>query len=185
MPGEKEILLTLSYEGNAEIYSLNLLTGRLRKVTKHFSDDVDPSISKDGRVMTFLSGRPGKAMIYTMDPRGREKDVKRISYVGKFNATPRFSPDGSEIVFASWVDNRFDLFRISVAGTGLVRLTKDFGSNEDPSYSNDGQFIAFNSLRVLSRKKASQHIYIMDRDGEIIKDITPKFRNCLSPRWSR
>ncbi|MFA6236428.1 MAG: hypothetical protein WC635_03790 [Bacteriovorax sp.] len=183
LPGGKSIALTLTVSGNAEIYEMDLESKVLRKITNHFSSDVDPSVTYDGKLMTFLSDRPGKAMIYTMDPSGEEKNVKRISFVGQFNATPRFSPDGKEIVFSSWLDNSFDLFRISSDGAGLSRLTKDFGSNEDPSYSNDGEFIAFTSQRVISRVKADQNIYIMDRDGDILGAITQGFGNCISPRW--
>jgi TolB protein len=179
----RSIALTLTNSGNAEIYEMDLESKNLRKITNHFSSDVDPSITTDGSLMAFLSDRPGKAMIYTLDPRGTEQNVKRISFVGQFNATPRFSPDGKEIVFSSWLDNSFDLFRISSQGEGLSRLTKDFGSNEDPTYSNDGEFIAFTSQRVLSRTKADQNIYIMDRDGGILGAITAGFGNCISPRW--
>jgi TolB protein len=154
------------------------------KVTNHFADDVDPSVSNDGELMGFLSTRPGPAMIYTLDPRGVEKNVKRVSYVGQFNATPRFNPHGTEMAFVSWVDNRFDVYRISRDGTQLVRLTKNFGSNEEPSYSKDGQFIVFTSQRVLSKFKAIQNLYIMTRDGEILGNITHQFGNCLTPRWS-
>ncbi|MGZ3787630.1 MAG: hypothetical protein ACXVLQ_03865 [Bacteriovorax sp.] len=183
LPGGKSIALTLTISGNAEIYEMDLESKNLRKITNHFASDVDPSVTYDGKLMAFLSDRAGKAMIYTMDPSGEEKNVKRISFVGQFNATPRFSPDGKEIVFSSWLDNSFDLFRISSDGAGLSRLTKDFGSNEDPSYSNDGEFIAFTSQRVLSRVKADQNIYIMDRDGGILGAITSGFGNCISPRW--
>ena len=183
LTGGKSIALTLTVSGNAEIYEMNIETQELRKITNHFSADVDPSITYDGSLMTFLSDRPGKAMIYTMDPRGTESNVKRISFVGQFNATPRFSPDGKEIVFSSWLDNSFDLFRISSEGQGLARLTKDFGSNEDPTFSNDGEFIAFTSQRVISRVKADQNIYIMDRDGGILGAVTAGFGNCISPRW--
>lgn len=183
LPGGHSIALTLSVSGNAEIYEMNLDSKSLRKITNHFASDVDPSVTTDGKLMTFLSDRAGKAMIYTMDPNGEEKSVKRISFVGQFNATPRFSPDGKEIVFSSWLDNSFDLFRIGSDGSGLSRLTKDFGSNEDPSYSNDGEFIAFTSERVISRIKADKNIYIMDRDGGILGAITQGFGDCISPRW--
>ncbi len=185
MPDGENILLTLSHVGNAEIFVMNLKTRKLRRITRHYAVDVDPSISVDGNLMAFLSGRAGKAMIYTLNPNGEEQSVNRVSYVGQYNATPRFSPDGKEIVFSSWLDNGFDLFRISSDGTGLSRLTKKFGSNEDPTYSKDGQFIAFSSKRVISRRKAVENIYIMDRDGEILGNLTHNYGNCITPRWSK
>lgn len=178
------IYLTLSFSGNADIYEMNLNTKKMRKVTSHYGDDVDPSLNREGNLMTFLSNRPGKAHIYTMNPTETEKDVKRISFVGKFNATPRFSPEGKEIVFSSWVDNGFDLYRIGADGNNLVRLTKDFGSNEEPAYSPDGEFIIFTSKRMVSRGKAVQDIYIMNREGEILGQLTKDFGKNFSPKWT-
>jgi TolB protein len=178
------IYTTLSFKGNADIYEMNLGSGKTRNVTSHYADDVDPSITKDGLLMTFLSNRPGRAHIYTMDPSAPDKGVKRISFVGQFNAAPRFSPDGKEIVFSSWVDAGFDLYRISSDGNNLVRLTKDFGSNEEAVYSPDGEFIVFTSKRIISRTKAVQEIYIMNRDGEILGQLTQNFGRCYSPQWT-
>lgn len=185
MPDNEHVTLTLSHKGSANLYVMNINSGSLRQITKSYAPDVDPSINRDADLMTFLSGRSGSAMIYTMDPSSLEKDVKRISYVGKFNATPRFSPDGQEIAFSSWLDNRFDIFRIGADGHNLSRLTKDFGSNEDPTYSPDGQFIAFTSQRVISQSEADQNIYIMNRDGDILGSITENYGNCITPRWSK
>lgn len=180
----KEIYLTLSFSGNADIYEMDLGSEKMRKITTHYGDDVDPSVTRDGRMMTFLSNRPGRAHIYTMDPSTPEKDVKRISFVGQFNATPRFSPEGKEIVFSSWVDNGFDLYRIDAQGNNLSRLTKNMGSNEEPNFSPDGEFIVFTSKRMISRNKASQDVYIMNRDGEIIGQLTQNFGRCFSPVWT-
>lgn len=177
------ILLTLTYTKNADIYRMNLQTKKVRRITSHYSDDVDPALNADGSIMTFLSARSGRAMIYTLDPHAVEKDVKRISFVGRFNASPRFSPDGKEIVFSSWVDNLFDIYKINADGKGLVRLTKNFGSNEEASFSSDGEFIIFTSQRVLSQSKAVQDVYIMNKEGEIIKKLTENYGKCLTPRW--
>lgn len=178
------IYLTLSFSGNADIYEMHLHSGKMRKITSHYGDDVDPSITKDGSLMTFLSNRPGRAHVYTCNPSDTEKDVKRISFVGQFNAAPRFSPDGKEIVFTSWVDNGFDIYRIGADGNNLVRLTKDFGSNEEPTYSPDGEFIIFTSKRVINRRKAVQDIYIMNREGEVLGQLTQDFGRCFSPQWT-
>ena len=180
----ENLYLTLSYGGNADIYEMNLTSGRKRKVTSHYADEVDPSLNKDGSLMTFLSSRSGKAHIYTMDPSQTEKDVKRISFVGQFNATPRFSPDGKEIAFTSWVDGGFDLYRIGADGNNLVRLTKNFGSIEEPAYSPDGEFIIFTSKRMKTKTKAVQDIYIMNREGEILGQLTQDFGRCFSPQWT-
>ena len=179
-----DVYLTLTYGGNADIYEMNLASQKLRKITSNYAEDVDPSVTRDGSLMTFLSSRAGKANIYTMDPRSTETDVKRISFVGQFNATPRFSPEGKEIVFTSWVDNGFDLYRIDATGNNLSRLTKDFGSNEDPVFSPDGEFIVFTSKRVLSRTKAVQDVYIMNREGEVLGQLTQDFGRCFSPVWT-
>ncbi len=179
-----EIILTLSsIHGNAELYRMNLNTKKLTRLTKSFAPDVDPSLNNDGTRLTFLSGRPGSPMIYLLTPTGLEQDVKRIGFVGTFNGTPRFSPDGKEIAFSAWLDNRFDLFKLNSDGTGLGRLTKDFGSNESPDYSKDGQFIVFTSKRVVSKRRADQNLYIMDREGKILGSITKDFGSCQSPRW--
>jgi TolB protein len=181
--GDK-IYFTMSYTGNADINEMDLRSGKIRKVTAHPADDVDASITQDGTLMSFLSNRPGRAHIYTIDPVGVDKDLKRISFVGEFNATPRFSPTGKEIVFSSWVDNGFDLYRISSDGANLVRLTKDFGSNEEPVYSSDGEFIVFTSKKLISRSKAIQDLYLMNREGEILGQLTKDFGKCLSPQWT-
>ncbi len=180
----KSIYFTLSKSGNADIYEMDLASKNLRQVTNHYAEDVDPTVTADGSYMSFLSNRAGKAHIYVMDPRGVEKDVRRISFVGQFNAAPRFSPDGRSIVFTSWVDQGFDLYRIDSQGNNLARLTKNFGSNEEPWWSPDGEFVIFTSQRVINRSKALQDIYIMNRDGEIVGQLTQDFGLCFSPRWT-
>ena len=185
LPGDKELVLTLTHSGNAEIYKLNLITKKIIPLTNHWAADVDPSVSPDGKKVAFLSSRPGKPMIYLMDLNGVEKGVKRVSFIGKFNATPRFSPNGRDIIFSSWLDQRFDLFRVSIDGNNLTRLTKDFGSNEDPTYSPDGELVAFTSQRIISEKKDVKNIYIMSKDGEILSQVTKDLGKCQSPRWSK
>lgn len=180
----QSVYLTLSYTGNADIYEMNLASKKMRKVTSHGSDDVDPSVTRDGSLMAFLSNRAGRANIYTADPTSTEKNVTRISFVGQFNATPKFSPDGREIVFTSWVDNNFDIYRISADGNNISRLTKGFGSNEEPIFSPDGEFIVFTSKRIISRTKATQDVYIMNREGEVLGQLTSDFGRCFSPQWT-
>ena len=179
----KDIYLTISHQKNADIYRMNLQTRAKKRLTKHPLDDVDPHINEDGSLMAFLSGRSGRAMIYTLDTTQKNAEPKRISFVGRFNATPRFSPDGKEIVFSSWLDGKFDLFRVGADRSNLVRLTKDFGSNEEPWYSPDGEFIVFSSQVVKSRTQATQVIWVMNREGEVVRKLTSEVSKSFTPRW--
>lgn len=182
-PDGNKVALALNQKDSTNIYELDLTTKGMRNITRHPSDNVDPSISQDGQLMAFLSGRSGAPMIYLLDPRGTEMNVTRVTFQGRYNGTPHFSPQGNEIVFSSWLDGRFDLFRLNRDGSGLVRLTKDFGSNEGAKYSPDGDFLAFSSLRIVSTKLAVQDIYIASRNGDILARVTKNLGRCMTPTW--
>jgi TolB protein len=182
-PGGEEIVLTLTHSGNAELYRMNIKSKSLFPLTRHFGSDVDPSISPDGKTVTFLSSRAGKPMIYTLDTEKTEYNIKRVSFVGDYNATPRFSPDGETIIFSSWLDNQFDLFRLNYKGMNLVRLTKDHGSNESPYFSPDGEFVIFSSQKILNDTQDVKKLYIMTKDGEILTKISPNHGKMESPVW--
>jgi TolB protein len=172
-PGnDNEVVLTQSFGGNADLYKLMIDSGRRIPLTRDPGIDVEPSFNADGSSMAFLSGRSGKAHIYMMPPLGGDKNAKRISFVGRFNASPKFSPDGKMIVFASWIDNNFDIVRINSDQTGLYRLTKGQGSHETPDFSLDSEFIIFTTQRIINRQKSEQNVNIMDKEGEFIRPLT-------------
>lgn len=43
---DNKIYLTLSFSGNADIYEMEIKSGKMRKVTSHYADDVDPSVTQ-------------------------------------------------------------------------------------------------------------------------------------------
>ncbi|MCK4448030.1 MAG: PD40 domain-containing protein, partial [Candidatus Marinimicrobia bacterium] len=71
--------------------------------------------------------------------------------------SPRFSPDGSKIVFVMLQD----IYTIDLNGSNLINLTKN-ESNDDryPRFTPDGLKIVFTSYRG-----GNCNIYIMDTDG--------------------
>ena len=80
-PNNRDLLLTLSKDGNAEIY----LTGRngkiKRRLTNSFAIETSPTFAPSGRELAFTSDRTGGPQIYMMDTEGL--NVRRITYVGR------------------------------------------------------------------------------------------------------
>src|SRR5688500_10943407 len=62
--------------------------------------------------------------------------------------SPKWSPDGSQIVFASDAEGQFEIYAIFAAGGKPRRLTSDPAFDHGPRFSRDGKWIYFNSQRT-------------------------------------
>ena len=60
---------------------------------------------------------------------------------------PKWSPDGSRIVFYSNNDGDFEIYTINRDGTNMRRITVNDNGDSEPSWSPDGNKILFNSNR--------------------------------------
>jgi TolB protein len=177
-PNGRQLVLTMSFNGNPDVYLLNIDSRTTTPMTRSAGFDVDPAFSPDGSHIAFVSSRSGKPMVYTMSSQN-PSEVKRITFAGQYNATPNWAPDSKKIVFAGWIDGHFDLFTVTSDGSKIDRFTKNEGNNEDPSFSPDGSMIAFSSNR--SGEKA---IYVMNADGTNVKRLTYGLGNCSDSKWS-
>jgi TolB protein len=145
----KELVLTLSYEGNAELYRISASDGHvISQLTRSPFIDMSASLSPDGHQIAFVSDRGGSAQIYVMPASGGTP--KRITFQGSNNTTPRFSPrtDKPQIAFTGR-DERgaFDVF-VYEFGTGKIeRVTQGAGSNQSPDWSPDGRLLVYASSR--------------------------------------
>ena len=118
--------------------------------------DAQPKVSPDGRHLIFTSfwnEFPGVA-VYSMDLRTFEvTNLSAISSTaGAFDSDPRFSADGSRIVFADATQTPTSVGPNQVAlmnadGSGRVLVTNDSYYNTDPSLSPNGTQVAISSYR--------------------------------------
>jgi Tol biopolymer transport system component/predicted Ser/Thr protein kinase len=117
------------------------------RLTDHPADDWHPNFSPDGSLLVFRSQRDGGG-IYVVNALGG--GLRRVAGPGLF---PRFTPDGSEIVYAEdpqWapVDLR-KMFRVPVRGGMPEPLIQGWGvrpppGSTGPILSPDGRLILFN-----------------------------------------
>lgn len=175
-PSGDKIILTMSFLGNPEIFTLDPDSKVAKRLTENFGMDVDPSYSPDGRSIVFVSDRSGRPMIYKMNADGT--NPTRLTYAGYYNATPSWAPGGNKIAFAGWDNNKFDIFIMNTDGSTIERLTKDMGNNEDPHFAPDGYFIVYSSNR-----QGKKNLYITNTDNTVHRQITANFGNCEAPKW--
>lgn len=179
-PDGKELALTLSMDGNAEIYVLDAETGEIkRRLTRSPSIDSSPSWSPDGQRIAFLSDRGGSPQIFVMDRDGNNQT--RLPQVGGYNTSPDWSPVGSLVAYNTMVTaTRFDIFLVDVDTGQTTRLTSGSGNNEEPSWSPDGRYITFTSTRDGGVKQ----VWIMSADGGLMTRVSRGASDYFTPAWS-
>lgn len=92
---------------------------------------------------------------------------------------PRWSPDRSQLAFASQRDGVYDQIYLLKAGGQVQRLTSTPGSNTAPTWSPDGKRIAFQSTR-----DGNNEIYVMNSDGTGQTNLTRNRFDDFYPAWS-
>ena len=90
-PDGRTVALTLSYQGNPEIYSFRLGTANFKRLTNHRGIDTDATWSPTGREIAFTSDRNGAAQVWVMDAEGA--NPRRLT-TGGYDTQPKWSPRG-------------------------------------------------------------------------------------------
>jgi len=100
------------------------------------------SFSPDSRFFAIAAKHKDRDDLVIIDvKRGREDRRIKVTLSGL--QTPRWSPDGRQLVFTGFDGGLSDLFVINRDGTGMRRLTNDKYADLHPSWSPDGKTIAF------------------------------------------
>ncbi len=181
----RNIFFTISSFGHANIFSIDTLTGRnLTRLTNgpRGAMNIEVDISPNGQKVAFSSDRSGRPMIYVADIDG--KNIKRLTYAGRYNSTPVWSPDGQRISFASNIGGYYDIFIIDANGNNLKRLTQyssfsaKRSSSEEPTFSPDGRSIMF-----VNNSSGKRQLYITDLNGDNTFRVIKDNHNYYKPKW--
>lgn len=168
--GSKIIFDGYDPEGVSQIWTYELSTASVTKLTSFSSPAFSPSYSNDADKITFIYS----GYIYT-------KDLAAgilFKIPGTENAnSPEWSSDNSKIIYAydPLQNNISDIYIINTDGTQKKQLTNYGGRDGRPRFSPDGKFFVY---EYFADDKIHPAFYFMD-NGEII--INKEIPECNMP----
>jgi TolB protein len=157
-PDGSQIALTLSKDGNPEIYIIRASDGGIvRRLTNDKAIDTSPSWSPDGGSIAFVSDRNGGPQIFVVPAGGGA--ASQVSFNGSYNTTPTWSPEKGKhvIAYTTRDGGTYDIVTLDLDTKAMTRITQNAGQNEEPAFSPNGKAIAF--------ARTGQGVFIANADG--------------------
>ncbi len=153
------------HDNNLRIVALD--TGEVRTATSGHSPKTAPLFSPSGDHLAFES-EGDIWVVHLADGRSR-----RITTNAGRDTGAAWSPDGRMVAFVSNRGGRTDLWAASADGErhGLVQLTDDALTEDDPQWSPDGRRIAYSAKGPLDFY--AQGIFVVPATGGRPQRITP------------
>lgn len=178
-PDGSHVVMSLARDGATSLYTMNLMTKSVRKITEPKGQTIDtsPCYSPDGSYIAFNTDRSGvRSQIYVMKADGTE--MQRISYGEGSYRTPVWSPRGDLIAFTKMYKGRFYIGVMKPNGEG-ERLIATGWLVEDPAWSPNGRVLMF----TRANRQGRSRIHTIDLTGRNEREIkTPT--DAAGAAWS-
>jgi TolB protein len=174
--GRRLALVLGGVDGNLDIHVLTLANKELRRLTTHPAIDTEPAWAPDGQSIFFTSDRAGGPQVYRVGLDG--ENARRVTFEGNYNARPRVTPDGEQLVV---VHNDRGSFRIGLHDLrrGGFRVLTNGGQDESPSIAPNGSMIIY-----ATREGGRGVLAAVSTDGRVRQRIAAAESDVREPAWS-
>lgn len=137
------------------------------------------SFTKDGQRMAYVSYPEG----ILWQSRTDGSDRHQLTFPPIYAGVPRWSPDGSQIVFAGRTNGKTSqVFVIPSGGGEPVQVTSGDGNNQDATWSPDGNSLTYVTW-PLDPSSATTLLHIVNLKTRQVT-VVPNSAWLVSPRWS-
>lgn len=160
-------MIEISRIDNPSASAVNGQSGDLPCQIDSSRQDHSPRFSPNGQQIVFISDRTNWSELWIANNACRSpRQLTRFEGPGVVGS-PRWSPDGTSIVFDRYADGQVDIFSIKADGTEQRQLTSNKFIDILPAWSQDGSWIYFNSMRA-----GHSNIWKMMGDGRTPTAVT-------------
>jgi TolB protein len=139
----------------------------------------------NGRIV-FQSNRTGPIPpeLYTMNASGT--DLRRLTWNDDFDQAPRFSPDGSRIVFARTVAGiDQDIWIMNADGSAERQLTSGPARDDQPVFTEDGAHVVYQRVANASTSPCPCELRMISVDGGVDRVVDTGPGNAANPDVSK
>jgi TolB protein len=128
--------------GNPDIFLHDLSTGQRQAIARYSGLNTSAAPSPDGRRVAMILSKSGSPDVFVMDAGGG--NLKQLTTTREDESSPCWSPDNQWICFATKINERRSLCKVSASGGPVQRLSTSGVSNpSEPDWSPDGKWIVF------------------------------------------
>lgn len=148
----------VSFEKNrAEIYIIDVATGRRELLSQFAGINGAPAWSPDGRNLALVLSKTGSPKLYLMNI--ATKELTQITDGYSIDTEPAWAPDGRSLYFTSNRGGKPQIYRLNLASKKADRITFVGNYNARPMLSPDGKYLV-----MMHREDRDDHFHIASQD---------------------
>ena len=164
-PGDDVLVLNANGKGGRDLYLLWLANRHVTRVAETPEYESCPSFSADGKWLVYAAGIPGDRADHIFVRPVADGESRQLTSADANDSSPRFSPDGSTIVFdrdktycwgglaANWGGGEV-ICVVNSDGTNERQITPDGTLAAHPRFTADGKSIVFSMRNGLAQVPA-------------------------------
>lgn len=138
-PDGQQLAYVSFQNGQAEIYIMNIYTGKREKVTSYPRHNGAPRFSPDGSKLALVLSKTGNLHVYTLDLNSRK--LTQVTTGRSNNTEPFWHPDGKSLIFTSDRGGKPQIYQVDLANGSSSRITWQGSQNLGGQITPDGRFL--------------------------------------------